>query len=358
MKRPGTTKDVGIRRKEYKERKKKRSEKIVGKILNSMAADESSESQTKSGPTIRSNSCDSQIPRMSRTLSIAVPASILDNAQSAELRTYLGGQIARAACIFKVDEIIVFNDVEDSKGESNYDIQQSCYQLARILQYLECPQYLRKTLFPIHQSLQYAGLLNPLDAPHHLRANDESLFREGIVSKCPPKPNVGSYVSVGLPKDVLVDKILEPSLRVTVRLEPNDRGAKLQGKIVSPTTPKEEAGLYWGYTVRVASCLQEVFSNCPYEGAYDLTIGTSDKGDSLYDLNKEHFHQFSHTLVVFGGLLGLEAALKADHNIPVSNIRQLFDHYLNTCPNQGSRTIRTEEAILITLTALTRYLSV
>lgn len=74
-------------------------------------------------------------------------------------------------------QIIVFNDVEDSKGESNYDIQQSCYQLARILQYLECPQYLRKTLFPIHQSLQYAGLLNPLDAPHHLRANDESLFR-------------------------------------------------------------------------------------------------------------------------------------------------------------------------------------
>lgn len=39
------------------------------------------------------------------TLSIAVPGSILDNAQSAELRTYLAGQIARAACVFKVDEV-------------------------------------------------------------------------------------------------------------------------------------------------------------------------------------------------------------------------------------------------------------
>jgi len=30
----------------------------------------------------------------------------------------------------------------------------------------------------------------------------------------------------------------------------------------------------------------------------------------------------------------------------------LFDLYVNTCPSQGSRTIRTEEAILISLAAL------
>jgi hypothetical protein len=39
------------------------------------------------------------------TFSIAVPGSILDNAQSPELRTYLAGQIGRAACVFKVDEV-------------------------------------------------------------------------------------------------------------------------------------------------------------------------------------------------------------------------------------------------------------
>jgi hypothetical protein len=43
------------------------------------------------------------------TLSIAVPGSILDNAQSPELRTYLAGQIARAACVFKIDEVSKFN---------------------------------------------------------------------------------------------------------------------------------------------------------------------------------------------------------------------------------------------------------
>ena len=31
--------------------------------------------------------------------------------------------------------------------------------MARILQYLECPQYLRKSFFPQHKDLEYAGWL-------------------------------------------------------------------------------------------------------------------------------------------------------------------------------------------------------
>ena len=30
----------------------------------------------------------------------------------------------------------------------------------------------------------------------------------------------------------------------------------------------------------------------------------------------------------------------------------LFDHYLNLCPRQGSRTIRSEEAVLVGMAAL------
>lgn len=44
------------------------------------------------------------------TVSVAVPGSVLDNAQSPELRTYLAGQIARACVVFSVDEIIVFDE--------------------------------------------------------------------------------------------------------------------------------------------------------------------------------------------------------------------------------------------------------
>lgn len=172
------------------------------------------------------------------TISIAVPGSILENAQSAELRSYVAGQIARSACIFRVHELIVFDDVgvataretkrnydsDDDKEKANggdswpTTVRSSCLQLARILQYLECPQYLRKYFFPLHKDLQYSGLLNPLDTPHHLRQQNVFLYREGIISDKKAKDG-HSYVNVGLLNDVLVNKAIEPGVRVTVKLD-------------------------------------------------------------------------------------------------------------------------------------------
>ena len=36
-------------------------------------------------------------------------------------------------------------------------------------------------------------------------------------------------------------------------------------------------GLYWGYTVRGARDLSEVFTGSAFKEGYDLTIGTSEK---------------------------------------------------------------------------------
>jgi predicted SPOUT superfamily RNA methylase MTH1 len=57
-------------------------------------------------------------------------------------------------------------------------------------------------------------------------------------------------------------------------------------------------------------------------------------------------------LLVFGGLDGLELALKSDKSINENNPADLFQYYVNSLPDQGSRIIRTEEAIPITLTAI------
>uniref|UniRef100_A0A1E1XF05 28S rRNA (uridine-N(3))-methyltransferase n=1 Tax=Amblyomma aureolatum TaxID=187763 RepID=A0A1E1XF05_9ACAR len=295
------------------------------------------------------------------TLSIAVPGSIMDNAQNAELRTYLAGQIARAAVVFCVDEIVVYDDdgsTTRSKKVAAVDGEfgglgesgQGVVQLARVLQYLECPQYLRKHLFPLHRDLQFAGLLNPLDCPHHLRATEESPYREGIVARLPVKEGSGSYVNCGLSKEVKIDRCLQPGVRVTVKLNEGAPGKKLRGTAVSPSCPRTEAGLYWGYEVRVAGSLGAVLTECPFSGGYDVTLGTSERGTPVDEL--ELPHRFEHALVVFGGLKGLEAALEADEALDVDDPAYLFNHYLNTCPSQGSRTIRTEEAILISLSAL------
>lgn len=101
------------------------------------------------------------------------------------------------------------------------------------------------------------GLLNPLDSPHHMRMDDESNYREGIVLDRPAKQGKGSLVNCGMrkvrmpedrlllikwtlwlewrrrqysqdlgrqtllclsPQEVRIDKQLQSGLRVTVQL--------------------------------------------------------------------------------------------------------------------------------------------
>lgn len=195
------------------------------------------------------------------------------------------------------------------------------------------------------------GLLNPLDSPHHMRVDEDSEYREGVVLDRPSKPGRGSFVNCGMKKEVQIDKQLKPGLRVTVRLqEPQNPETKVRkGTVVSSHHPRTVSGLYWGYSVRLASCLSAVFSECPFKEGYDVSIGTSERGNSVDQVT---LPSFRHMLVVFGGLQGLEAGVDADPNLEVTDPSVLFDFYLNTCPSQGSRTIRTEEALLISLSAL------
>ena len=58
-------------------------------------------------------------------------------------------------------------------------------------------------------------------------------------------------------------------------------GRKRKGTVVAPSAPKTEAGLYWGYATRLAANLSAVFTQSPYDGGYDLIIGTSEHGTSI-----------------------------------------------------------------------------
>ena len=82
---------------------------------------------------------------------------------------------------------------------------------------------------------------------------------------------------------------------------------------------------------------------------YDLKIGTSEHGTAASASNLQ-LPAFCHLLIAFGGPLGLEDWLAKDASVEEKDPRKHFDMYINTCSNQGSRTIRTEEAIFISLT--------
>ena len=345
------------------------------------------------------------------TLSIALPGSIVAklvslarsllssplmkidySAQTPELQTLLAGQIARALAVFCVDEVVVFDDgsvtqdtetqtassntLENGGGKVSYTgYTDPNYFLAHILSYLETPPSLRKDLFPLHPDLRLAGSLPSLDMPHHPRRHEWCQYREGVTKpELPQKrerktrrtPPGHTYVWTGLDLRVFVSGVIAPETRVTVKFKDKERpeeipGNELLAEAVAPSAPREEAGHYWGYSVRSASCLSAVLTECPFDGGYDLTIGTSERGvpistlDNARKSTKHPVPEFAHMMVVFGGVAGLEVAVKSDKELEglgVKGPEALFDHWVNLCPGQGSRTIRTEEAVWLGLMGL------
>ncbi|KAG5128340.1 hypothetical protein JHK82_029175 [Glycine max] len=286
------------------------------------------------------------------TVSIAVPASIIDNVPTLELATRLAGQIARAATIFRINEVVVFDNKSNPDNDSvldNSNDESGASFLMQILQYLETPQYLRKALFPMHNSLRFVGLLPPLDAPHHLRKHEWGPYREGVTVKERHLNSGATLVDVGLVKNVIVDQIFKPGRRVTVAMG-TDRNldSDLPRQVVSSSKPTREEGTYWGYQVRYAHNISAVFKDCAYKRGYDFIIGTSEHGQIIKSSDLE-IPSFRHLLIAFGGLAGLEESIEEDDNLKGKKAQDAFNLYLNTCPHQGSRTIRTEEAILISL---------
>lgn len=205
--------------------------------------------------------------------------------------------------------------------------------------------------------------MNPLDSNHHLRIDEWCNYREGVILNRPVKENNGSWCNIGLYKDCKINQKLEEKTRVTVKLNEKNFDTNLKfysGSLVSVTEPKEKLHLYWGYLVRIANNFDELFNQSSFGGnKYDLIIGTSDKGQNYSEANYDQFRDFKHCLIVFGGLQGIEGMLEYDEKYKVKDkdIEKMFDLYLNTCPDQGCRTIRTEEAIMISLSILKPILS-
>lgn len=112
----------------------------------------------------------------------------------------------------------------------------------------------------------------------------------------------------------------------------------MKGTVVSPTTPRDEGGMYWGFTTRLASSINAIFEECPYEGGYDLKVGTSERGDVSIDdgafgLKKNQSRKdggdekFDHLIIVFGGVAGIEESVDADESMKLSgeDSKKLFD---------------------------------
>jgi len=252
-------------------------------------------------------------------VAVSIPDTVLEEKESPRDRTVKAGLIARACAIYGVDLIEVYRD---PKGHG--DAKTIC----RVLQYLETPQYLRRRIYPLDETLRFAGMLPPLRIPSHKpRVPFSSVVtgevREGVA-------NSDGTVDIGLEKAPMLLGRVPPGTRVTVRIKSVDPP-------LAEAIRREEAGEYWGYRVETIQT-EEVFE----DSRYQVKVATSKLGNGLPE-----------ALGRFRTMLAGADSAKLVFGSPTRGLFDIFgprlahkaDLVLNLFPEQKVVTVRTEEAI-------------
>lgn len=269
-------------------------------------------------------------------ISVLLPASL--TADSSDLRqvTFKLGMVGRALAIFRVGRVCIFNDNDPNVR----DQETQARIIEKLLSYLETPQYLRKILFPRSEELRYGGLLPPLRTPHHPlqdERNQKGDYREGAVIESGKR----SILELGLPAKGIYSGKLPLKQRLTVRLGDRD-GDFIQ---VTPVA-REEIQEYWGFKISRAKSLAEGLKAV----RSDYYIGTSRRGQNLYEAVQAIKSSKPRSVAVaFGGPYAGLFEICRRQGVEASN---LFDVIVNVVPNQGTATVRTEEALIATLSLL------
>jgi hypothetical protein len=270
-------------------------------------------------------------------LSIAIPASVISDTPHLREKTAKIGSIARSAAIFRVNEIIVYpdNGKVDQRRDLNF--------IALMLNYIETPQYLRKALFKIDPDLQYAGILPPLRTPHHPDSGKSKHlkvgeYREGIVVS---ERKDGLTVDIGVQQPALLrQKQYRVGERLTLQV------IKVGDQIEVQPVYREDVPQYWGYIVRVE---KRPFGQIMQSNEFDLRVSTARVGDSFLDVADKIAEQWAvsnNVLLAFGApARGLHEIAWDEH----LKVEKLSDFVVNTIPNQGTATVRAEEAVMATL---------
>lgn len=276
-------------------------------------------------------------------LTVAIPASLVSDIPHLREKTSRLGMIGRALAIFRINEVIVYPDKPMENQRHDAEL------ISVVLRYMETPQYLRKRLFPILPVLKYASILPPLRTPHHpltKRIADliDGEYRDGVVVKT----GKNTLVDIGFERPIRLNEGNAPlGKRITVKI------VKHASKISIQKYDKSKiSNIYWGYHVGISNAtLAQMLSG----GVFDLVILTSKYGKPLIEVIgelKRRWIEAKNRLIVFGSpKQGIREILKCD-GLDMDEVDSLV---INTIPSQGTKTIRTEEAIFATLAVINLF---
>jgi methyltransferase len=267
---------------------------------------------------------------------ITIPDSSLSDEQTKRDKSIKIAQFARACSIFKVKRIYIYHD-----SLSHFE-KDDPHLLKTILRYLDTPQYLRKILFPMMHQLQYAGILHPIKAPHHRVVEDIKKIKAGdIRTGVVVKVKGQLFVEVGLGSLVPFMGDGFEGKKVNVRFTESYPNLKSLQAI------EEDIFDYWGYEVKEVPSISKLLTSVEET---DIII-TSRKGRHFKNIEAQladHAKSVQNILVAFGSpKYGLHEILAKEG----ASIKP-YRYFVNMFPNQGTETVRLEEAVLGALAIL------
>jgi predicted SPOUT superfamily RNA methylase MTH1 len=270
---------------------------------------------------------------MNKNLAVAVPGAAISDTPHLREKTAKIGLIGRAAAIFRVNEVIVYT------GRPSALLDDATLMIT-LLTYMETPQYLRKRLFKIDPKLQFAGILPPLRTPHHPLNNKSANlkmgeYREGVVLT---GTKDGLLIDIGVDKPALIQKTnFQPGTRLTTKV------VKTGEQIEVEKWDRDHIPFYWGYKVTAHDHgLADLFK----KRNNALAIATSKFGTRYAEVSDKMMAEWAkakNILLAFGS--PTQGLFEIARNEGV-NLNDIADYVVNTFPNQGTDTIRTEEAVL------------
>jgi len=271
-------------------------------------------------------------------ITVALPSTALAEANSLLEKTIKVGFMARALAIFRVEQLVVYRDETENIDER--------VLLGKLFNYLACPQYLRKRIFPLDPDLKYVGLLPPLNTPNHpteksIKDLPEVCYREGLVIG---KRGESYLVDAGVEAPLALQSLrkLRRGDRVVLRIV--KRGDEV---VEVREVERHEVPHYFGFVVDVTDLnLRGLISSFKKDS---LVIATSRYGRELHKelqnlLRLMRMHD--KLLLIFGSpFRGLYEMAKKEG----FNLDDEVHMTLNFVPRQGTKTVRLEEALYSTL---------
>jgi len=267
-------------------------------------------------------------------ISIAIPDSSLKDEKKHENKTRKIFQIARAAGIFQIRDIIIYKDGREFENDSKL--------LSTILRYLETPQHFRKRLFPKSGLLQFVGALSPIKMPNQTGTSDAKQVKKGDIREGVVFPKEGKkFIDIGIEYSIPYHGKKEIDKRTIIKIKdtlPNFTVYDIE---------KNQIPNFWSYNVKHGGSLLSLLTD--WKGPKILT---SRKSKKIKDADiQQILSSKEEILVVFG------TTDKGIHEMlgkKISNI-QNFKAW-NFFPQQGTETVRLEEAILGCLSIINAYI--